>query len=694
MKLIIAEKPSVAADFAKALGATKTNGYYKSGDYTITNCIGHLLELYDPEDYNSELKQWNIKTLPIVPSEYKYKENEKTRAQLKIIKELLKTNYESIIIATDADREGELIARLVLNHCHVKGNHIMRFWSSAALTEEVIQKELKNIKIDSDYDDLYNSGIYRQRSDWLVGMNMSRLFTLRFGGPGNTFTFGRVQTALVKLVVDRHKEINNFKETFYHRLRVQSEYSGKDIYSYLLDSNNSIDFESKDLLLPMLSTKIKKGGILTVLSVNKEIKLNYAPQLFNLVNLQKTANKKYGYSAQETLDIAQTLYEKYKCLSYPRTPSRVLSVSNVDLFNEKTELFMNIYPKLFSGSRPASADNKYIFDDQKLGAFPHHALLPLAAIPENAKAEEKNVFMLVVDSLANITKNPYKYEEATVILGLDEMKFRTRGKVILDLGWKAGIEEEENESKKDDDIAQTPLPQLKIGDKCSINNVVIEDKKRTPPKPYTEANLLAAMEKYNLGTEATRASIIETIIKRDYVVRSKKNVAATDKGIYFIDSILAFSIDRLDRFLTVQESSQWESLLEKAPETFYGNLLEFIKGIIETVGDKEVDKYKGKVLAICPMCGGNMYESQNEYYCENNKLKKCSFYIQKNFSGHKLTEKEFKIIISGKETGLLEFVSFKTKNAFKASLKLNRDDKSKPVSFIFADNKLKQGARK
>lgn len=687
MTLILTEKPSVAADFAKALAASRINGYYEASAYIITNCIGHLLELYEPEQYNPIYDKWDLSTLPIIPRKYKYKENDKTKAQLAIIKTLLnKMKYENVIIATDAGREGELIGRLVLEHCH-NTNHVLRFWSSAALTEEVIKHGMNNLKNDSEYDALYYSGLYRQRSDWLVGMNLSRLFTLRFN---SLFSFGRVQTAMVKLIVDRYKEINQFVESYYFRLKAVCSFSGMPLPAYLLNKDETIDFELKDQLIS-ISKSINTRQSITVVSINKTNHIINPPQLFNLVNLQKVANKKYGFSAEKTLNIAQALYETHKCLSYPRTPSRVLSNSNFDLFNSKISLFKGIYPEMFKSSQAINTQNKQIFDDTKLED--HHALIALSNIPQNATEEERKIFLLVVESMATVLKPSYKYEECSIVFNSNDLLFRTKSRTIIEMGWKEYQEDKEDEkSNKDDDIIDYALPALKIGQIGSIDKTQIEEKKRTPPKVFTEASLLSAMEKYNLGTEATRASIIETILKREYCRRNKKIIEATDKGVYFINSLESLDVERLSKFITVKESAVWEELLANNPSKFYDEISIFIENLVTVVAQKEISSFKGSILAICPRCGGDIRITLSSYSCSNIEAKKCTLSIPKTISSHRISEKEIKTILSGKSTSIIDFVSHKTQKMFKASLKLSTEP-GKNIDFIFQETH-QTGARR
>ena len=395
--LIITEKPSVANDFANALWASKNRaGYYESGKTVITNCVGHLYELASPDFYNPKYKNWKLEDLPIIPSSFMYVTAAAVAKQQKIVLQLLEKHIDDeIVIATDADREGELIARIILNQAGVTDtSNCCRFWVSEALTKDVILGGMKNLRPLADYNKLAQQGYARQHADWLVGMNFSRYISI---GNFSVFSVGRVQTAVLQEIRNRNVAVKNFRPTPYNELEAEITDSQQNtIKAWLLNP------DTKKTMFPIKSEilqnayndcqnkKIENAQSRVVKKINKPEKL------LNINALQKAAYKEYGYSPERTLEIAQTLYENYKCLSYPRTPSRVMGDENVDLVKAKYELLKPLYPGLsgFCNESLITKDNKHIFNSAKLEA--HHALIPLAKLPQTASAEEKNVFEIII----------------------------------------------------------------------------------------------------------------------------------------------------------------------------------------------------------------------------------------------------------------------------------------------------------
>ncbi|OQY11910.1 MAG: hypothetical protein B6I31_04070 [Desulfobacteraceae bacterium 4572_19] len=333
--LILTEKFSVASDFAKALGANKKgNGFFKGDKYIITWAVGHLVELYAPDDYDRNLKKWKIETLPIIPEQFKYKPIKRTYRQFKIIKNLLRQKqFSRVIIATDAGREGEVIARTTLFEAgFLDKTRIFRFWTSQALVPDVVKNTMKNLKPVTDYDRLWRAGYYRQVSDWMIGMNCTRLLTVRFK---DLFSVGRVQTAVLALLTDRKKERDNFIPKTYWIIKVLFAGDKGNWTGHWFKNKNTklLKKEDEQELYNKLNQEKTSPGV--VQSVKKEQKKELPPYLFSLTDLQQEANKKFGFSAKKSLDIAQKLYQDKKCLSYPRTDSRVLGTQNLDMINFK-----------------------------------------------------------------------------------------------------------------------------------------------------------------------------------------------------------------------------------------------------------------------------------------------------------------------------------------------------------------------
>ncbi len=366
--LILAEKPSVGRDFAEALSKNvqKGDGYLETDQFVITWAIGHLLTPYDPDDYDKTLKKWTVDSLPIIPSEFKYKSIKESKKQLDVIKKLFKRDDISrLIVATDAGREGELIARLILKEVKNK-LPALRFFTSDALTKEVIIDGIKKSKPLKDYDRLFLAGLSRQKADWLVGMNLSRIVTIKMG---DLFSVGRVQTAVLDLIVERRDEIDHFKPKQYFELKANFKFANDNIDTYWFDPNKKVDEKRKDKKADFekIISAIEKDK--AIISKRDEVERTHYPDgLYSLTELQRRANSEFGFSAQKTLDIAQSLYEKYKVLSYPRTDSKVMGTSSLDLISEKVNYFKNEYPDKFSKFAPykVSLKNKALFDDSKL----------------------------------------------------------------------------------------------------------------------------------------------------------------------------------------------------------------------------------------------------------------------------------------------------------------------------------------
>ncbi len=688
MDLIIAEKPSVAADFARALGAVKHRGFYESQGAIITNCLGHLMELADPDYYSESYAKWNVEDLPIIPDAYKYLPIEETKSQLDIIKELVTArSYDRIIIATDAGREGELIARLVLTyHCKLTDySNVYRFWSSAALTDDVIAAGLAAVKPDSDYNDLYQSGLYRQVSDWMIGFNFTRFFTKRLssaGGAAGLFSFGRVQTAIVSLLVARKRQMENFKSEPYYNLAIQCSKAGI-AFQALFSVDDKIDFTTKEPLEQIGALRFPTAAAVEKIE-NKEIH-QQPTRLFNLTALQKEANRKLGFSADKTLNTAQALYETHKCLSYPRTPSRVLSVTSIELFTRLYNQFSTLFPDLFAGSASPQVDNTNIFNDAELED--HHALIPLRPLPnDDATEDEKLLFGLVIKSMATVLKEPYIATQTKAFLRIGPNQFVAKGTTIINQGWKPIKQDDQDQDEETDDAAK--LPPLVNGETVEVVSSSIIEKKTTSPRPYTEATLLGVMEKHGLGTEATRAAVIEIILKREYCIRHQKNIIATTKAEYLIDCIQSLSVAGLKDFTTVDNTSTWEKLLAQSPAAFYKSLKAFVTSTFSELKAVDFEPYKTPAIGQCPLCKADIKESKTNFYCSAYKENNCPFMLPKIVVSHTLTPDEITALLSGKATRLLNLKS--SRGAFKARLKLTEEHR---IGFIYESSGKSRSAR-
>ena len=539
MKLVICEKPSVAISIAKVIGATgRQDGYYEGGGYIVSWCVGHLIQMASPLAYNEKYGKWRLEDLPIIPSKYKYEVVKATRGQFNILKKLMNSKeIETVINACDAGREGELIFRLVYEQAGCKKS-IKRLWISS-MEDVAIKEGFKQLKEGKEYEALYRSALARSKADWLVGMNMSRLYSLIYN---QNYSIGRVQTPTLFMIVKRDDEITAFKKEKY--------YTGELYCTGFTLSTDRIDsLEIVEDLVNVVGNKI------TVRNVEKKEKLTKPDLPFDLTTLQRECNKYFGFSAKQTLDYAQSLYEK-KMITYPRTDSRYLS----------EDMIINTVNNILGKNDFDMERIKVIFNSTKV--TDHHAIIPtvssleedMSTIPES----ERKIYSLILNKLhasvgypliENITKIVAVYESQG-----DIFEFKVSGKVITDEGFTKYLKQ--YGSKKNEDVV---LPDLNVGDVLEIKDKEIKEKYTTPPKHFTEDTLLKAMEtagndalekgaeveRRGLGTPATRAGIIENLISKDFVERDTKNLIATKKGKALIEIVE-------DNFKSAKTTAKWE----------------------------------------------------------------------------------------------------------------------------------------
>lgn len=702
--LILAEKPSVGRDFAEALSKNvqKGDGYLETDQFVITWAIGHLLTPYDPDDYDKTLKKWTVESLPIIPTEFKYKSIKESKKQLDVIKKLFKRDdITRLIVATDAGREGELIARLILKEVKNK-LPALRFFTSDALTKEVIIDGIKKSKPLKDYDRLFLAGLSRQKADWLVGMNLSRIVTIKMG---DLFSVGRVQTAVLDLIVERRDEIDHFKPKQYFELKANFKFANDSIDTYWFDPSKKVDEKRRDKKADFekIISAIEKDK--AIISKREEVERTHYPDgLYSLTELQRRANSEFGFSAQKTLDIAQSLYEKYKVLSYPRTDSKVMGTSSLDLISEKVNYFKNEYPEKFSKFAPykVSLKNKALFDDSKL--TDHHGLIPLKKFNGPKDSPEGKIYQLVLNKfIANFLEN-HRFLEVDFEVTCAGEKFKAKARKVLEMGFKI-LEEK----IKDDEIKN-----LNQGDSGKLNKAEIESKETKPPFEYTEASLLYDMTnparlvdeeklkkifrtEVGLGTQATRANIIETLIKRGYVKRSGKNLIAVEKGITLIKKLKALDIN--SQIASAKETAKWELSLgemasgETNDETFLDSICDFVtESIIEWKKEaslpkqntyaKKFEKFTAKEIGSCPVCQKKVMNYPKSYGCEGWK-DGCKFTIWKVISGAKISEKEAQHIMKNKKSHLIKSFKSKAGKPFSAYLVMNSTGK---IEFQFENN--------
>ena len=577
MKLIIAEKPSVAFAIAKALNIKGSkDGYIENGDFVISWCVGHLIALAEPSVYDEKYTKWNYADLPIIPAEFQYKIYGGKQKQFKVVKSLMnRKDVTEVVNACDAGREGELIFRLVYAKANCK-KPVKRLWISS-MEESAIREGFENLQDGSAYDNLYQSALCRLWADWLVGINATRLFSLLYR---KTLNVGRVQIPTLALLCDRHNKISFFKKEKY--FTVSLDLGGVKVETERIDKEN----KAKEIM-----TACENSQAVCV-SVKKEQKTEKPPKLFDLTALQRAANRLYGYTAKQTLDLAQSLYEK-KLITYPRTDSRYLTEDMAETVNQVISLSISVPP--FDTLSGFHADTFCLFNNSKVSD--HHAMIPTVEIEKVNLSElpngEKNILCLIICRLLASSAQPYVYETVTAIFECGGHTFTAKGKSVTHYGFKA-VEKLLASSSENEDGGDLPV-NFAEGQTFSDRKPELCEKYTAPPKPYTEDTLLSAMEtagakettddaeRKGLGTPATRAAILEKLVQTGFAERKGKQLLPTKNGTLLI-SVLP------DTLVSPSLTAEWENalaLISKGQESPKA----FMQGI-ETMIAELVERYK------------------------------------------------------------------------------------------------------
>ncbi len=641
MRLVVAEKPSVTREIAKVIGANESvNGALYGNGYVVSNALGHLVGLKEPDDYSEKYKKWDLADLPIIP-DFDFKANEDTQAQLANLTALMNSkDVESIICATDADREGECIFRYIYEYVKCK-KPFERLWI-ASLTTESIQQGFANLKPSSDYDNMYAAGFTRNKVDWLFGINMTRLYTLYSGA---LCSVGRVQTAVVNMIVQRDSEIANFIKKPFYKLRLEN---GAEWTHYPASRENA-DGEDDTFSDRQQAENVKakcEHQICTVKSAETVLKKENRPLLFSLTSLQSEVNEKLGLSAAASSVIMQSLYEK-KLLTYPRTDSNFITDDMAAEMTERVKMLRFFDEAAVDDLLLAGLNfDSRVVNDKKVGG--HHAIIPTENIGNLDKAElsedEKNVLDIVITRFLAVFCKEYQYNETEYIFEVNGETFKCKSKSPVQLGWKKFYSNSEGEET-------TPLS-YKQGETFEAKNLEIVESETKPPKAFTEASLLRAMEnidrriedkelseyvaKRGLGTPATRAITIERIITVGYVERKGKSLRSTDKGKKVIE-MLPENVKNIE--MTAQMEQQLAAIEngEISSEEVIAQTVEKVKRIIE--GEKTRKHVSlappRESYGKCPKCGGAVYGGKLKngsviYYCENSSQQKenpCIFRV-------------------------------------------------------------------
>lgn len=652
MELVIAEKPSVAQSIAAVLGATqRKDGYLEGNDYLVSWCVGHLVELAQPESYEEAWKKWSYESLPIIPQEWQHEVKSDTKAQYQILKKLMHDDrVDAVVCATDAGREGELIFRLTYNMAGCR-KPMKRLWISS-MEESAIRDGFHNLRPGSDYDNLYHSALCRQEADWLVGINGTRLFTVLYGG--KALKVGRVQTPTLAMLVDRESKIMNFKKEAYYMAHIMG--NGLDAVSEHISDKTEAD---------RIAETCENGQAL-VTSVVKEEKWVAPPKLYDLTTLQRDANRLFGFTAKQTLEYTQSLYEK-KLVTYPRTDSQYLSDDMEGTTKNVIEAIFNSL--LFEQNIMFNPDIKRILNSKKV--TDHHAIIPtmeiikqdLKAIPES----EMKILSLCANRLLCATGEKHIYNSTKAVITCNNTVFKVSGKEVWKNGWKEFEDFFKNSYKtaedKSDAEEEKKLPELREGMMIAVEQTKVSEHFTQPPKHYTEDSLLSAMERAGvedmgdeverkgLGTPATRADIIEKLVKDGFVKREKKQMIPTEDGMKLI-TILP------DVVKSPKLTADWENELtlvskgEVAAEQFMSGIEAMVTDLVKTyhsVSDEHKAMFgtcKGgqEVLGKCPKCGADVVKGKFGAYCTG----KCGMNVGKAL-GVTLSDTQVKSLLQGKK---------------------------------------------
>ena len=642
MILVIAEKPSVAQSIAKVLGAaSRRDGYLEGNNYIVSWCVGHLVELADASSYDERYAKWRYEDLPIVPEEWLYEVPKDKAQQFKVLRDLMKDKrVTELVCATDAGREGELIFRLVYNKAGCS-KPFKRLWISS-LEDSAIQKGFAHLRDSSEFDRLYEAALCRSKADWIVGINDTRLFTTLYH---KKLVVGRVQTPTLAMLAERDGKISTFKKEKYFNVHVSG-------------GNLTADMEkvkTEDEAKMIAAACDKKQAVVS--SVKRETKTVNPPKLYDLTTLQREANRYYGFTAQQTLDLVQSLYEK-KLLTYPRTDSQFITDDMESTVRQVIGIVCRKMP-VFDGLSHAP-DIRRITNNAKV--TDHHAIIPTAQLEKqdiSALAEsEQKILRLVAMRLLSATGEKHIYDETSVTLSCEGYMFSAKGKTVVQEGWKA-VEQwfKATLKSKEKDEPEKMLPAVCKGDVLDAVSSSVTEHYTTPPKQYTEDTLLSAMEtagnevfdddteKKGLGTPATRAGIIEKLVKSGYAERKGKSIVPTKDGLNLV-CVLP------EQITSPAMTAEWENTLMQIErgqadgDKFLAGIVDMTASLIKAypfLSDAEANRFdSGKeVIGKCPRCGSPVYVGKGNYYCSSKECSFCLWEDNKFFSSKKkkLTKK-------------------------------------------------------
>lgn len=610
--LVLAEKPSVGREIARVLGCKqKGNGYLEGTKYVITWALGHLVTLAEPEDYDKKYSIWRFEDLPMLPNPMKLKVIGKTSKQFRVVRDLMKRkDLSELIIATDAGREGELVARWIMALGQWK-KPFKRLWISSQ-TDLAIKEGFSKLKLGKEYDSLFDAAVCRAEADWLIGLNITRALSCKFNAQLNA---GRVQTPTLAMIINREEEIKNFVPSDYFTIKADfgdyfGDFRGKN-------GGRLFDFNEAKALVDKLDGQ--KGKIV---ELKRELKRENPPLAYDLTELQRDANRRFSFSAQKTLQVLQALYERHKIVSYPRTDSRYITSDIVPTLKDRLRaISVGEYKEMTALPYNNLAPTKRFVDNNKVSD--HHALIPTEQMVDLSRldVDERKIFDLVVRRFLAVLYPAYAYEQLTLITEIRGEKFYSRGKMVQDLGWRK-VTSVKAEKDSEDDLVEQSLSKMQKGEERLVKNIKLNKGKTKPPSRYTEATLLTAMENpikfiedeelresmkgSGLGTPATRAEIIEKLVYTNYIERNGKELCPTSKGFQLINLVVS---DLKSPELT----ARWEKSLteiakgKESKNKFLADIrqstCEMLQKVVE---DNSTYKADNITKAKCPICGKYM----------------------------------------------------------------------------------------
>lgn len=619
--LVLAEKPSVARELSRVLGCSnRGKGYYEGGKYIVTWALGHLVTLAEPEDYDKKYRSWRLEDLPMLPAKQKLVVIGKSGRQFNCVKtQLQRRDVGQMIIATDAGREGELVARWILEKVGFRGP-VKRLWISS-VTDKAIRDGFKRLKDGKDYENLYASAVARAEADWLIGLNATRALTCKYNAQ---LSCGRVQTPTLAIIAEREGQIQNFvPRPFYGIGAVTNKFklAWREAEG---GSYRTFDRGMRDAIFEKVQYKDAE-----IIKTDRKAKKESAPLFYDLTELQRDANRLFGYSARETLSIMQRLYEGHKLLTYPRTDSKYITADMVDTLKERLEACgVGAYAKIASKALKTSTKKEWRFvNDNKVSD--HHGIIPTEQIPylRELNERERKIYDLVVKRFIAAFYPPHEYQQITITAQIGDQYFVARGKVLTKQGWKEVFNDVSEDESDEKDLIEQVLPNVKTGDVIKVLKLEKTEGKTSPPTPFNEGSLLSAMEKPakymadqdkgliktlgeagGLGTVATRADIIEKLFSSFLIEKKGKSIYITSKGKQLLGLVPG-------ELKSPALTAEWEQKLEAISrglldkEDFIDEMKDYTKAVVRDIKDSEIEfRHDNVTGAKCPECGKYMLE--------------------------------------------------------------------------------------